>query len=429
MPSIDENGENLAPNGGDAPRKSVGRMLEIDCPADVAMENILEKLKLLDYDRDFCKTKRPPWAPLSKSYFAVPSPKNNQNEQFFYFTSLIAWLLTQAGRKFATPEQFDDPNNTCANILQELKSTGFATPSYPPAKLKQGYGDAVCGVLDNLLDYVMEKKAFVFRKPIYQNDGYAEETAEDVGEDGPGMEIATVDVPDAPENDEELEYHQGRNVGGSTTPGREGGGAKGAEPELDESVAVIEGRVDPAEWKLELERVGPKLKITLAADTKDWRSHLEQAHSHKKEIEGLLPESRTQLDRVRDEVGTELEKIGTRERFLNNQFDALIMEYRLVRERFTEVQERHSKSSEAISELTSELGRVTEELEEVKRILEERGSNISDATPVVKIKEALGTLKTELLDMEVRIGVVEHSLLQVSQKDKGRLPGVRAKAR
>ena len=31
--------------------------------------------------------------------------------------------------------------------------------------------------------------------------------------------------------------------------------------------------------------------------------------------------------------------------------------------------------------------------------------------------------------MEVRIGVVEHSLLQVSQKDKGRLPGVRAKAR
>lgn len=40
------------------------------------------------------------------------------------------------------------------------------------------------------------------------------------------------------------------------------------EPDVDESVALIEARVDPAEWKLEVERVGPKLKITLAADTK-----------------------------------------------------------------------------------------------------------------------------------------------------------------
>jgi estrogen-related receptor beta like 1 len=154
-----------------------------------------------------------------------------------------------------------------------------------------------------------------------------------------------VDVVEVEDDGDEMEYlPSGRTTGGgSAIPGREGAVVhKGGEPELDESVAVIEGRVDPAEWKLELERVGPKLKITLAADTKDWRSHLEQAHSHKKEIESLLPESRSQLDRVRDDVGTELEKIGTRERFLNNQFDALIMEYRLVRERFTEVQVRCS---------------------------------------------------------------------------------------
>lgn len=56
-------------------------------------------------------------------------------------------------------------------------------------------------------------------------------------------------------------------------------------------------------------------------------------------------------------------------------------------------QERYGKSSEAISELTNELGRVTEELAEVQRVLEERGSNISDTSPVVKIKEAINTLK------------------------------------
>lgn len=30
---------------------------QIDCTADVAMENIVEKLRLLDYEREFCKTK------------------------------------------------------------------------------------------------------------------------------------------------------------------------------------------------------------------------------------------------------------------------------------------------------------------------------------------------------------------------------------
>ena len=63
------------------------------------------------------------------------------------------------------------------------------------------------------------------------------------------------------------------------------------------------------------------------------------------------------------------------------------------------MQERHSKSSETISELTNELGRVSEELEEVKRVLEERGSNISDTSPVVKIKEALTTLKVHIISL------------------------------
>ena len=37
-------------------------------------------------------------------------------------------------------------------------------------------------------------------------------------------------------------------------------------------------QVDPAAWKLELERVGPKLRIVMAAaDANDWRNHLDEA--------------------------------------------------------------------------------------------------------------------------------------------------------
>jgi estrogen-related receptor beta like 1 len=38
--------------------------------------------------------------------------------------------------------------------------------------------------------------------------------------------------------------------------------------------------VDPVQWKLEVERVAPLLKVTLANDNKDWRVHLQQLQFH-----------------------------------------------------------------------------------------------------------------------------------------------------
>jgi hypothetical protein len=41
-------------------------------------------------------------------------------------------------------------------------------------------------------------------------------------------------------------------------------------------------QVDPTAWRLEVERVGPRLRILLNADAKDWRSHLEEVQQHSK---------------------------------------------------------------------------------------------------------------------------------------------------
>ena len=41
-------------------------------------------------------------------------------------------------------------------------------------------------------------------------------------------------------------------------------------------------QIDPTAWRLEVERVAPKLRITLNADAKDWRSHLEEVQQHSK---------------------------------------------------------------------------------------------------------------------------------------------------
>ena len=56
---------------------------------------------------------------------------------------------------------------------------------------------------------------------------------------------------------------------------------------------------------------------------------------------------------------------------------------------------------------------VLQDLEDKKTELDERGSNISDSSPVVRIKAAIKSIKVELQQMSVRTGVLQHQLLQV----------------
>ncbi|GBG73951.1 hypothetical protein CBR_g17666 [Chara braunii] len=392
--------------GGERRRSiSVGRSVESEMTADILMEFVVEKLKLLNYEKDFCRRRKPPWPLLHRFYFAMPS--GNPNEQFFYFSSLVSWLLGLAGRKVNPPGQFDDPNATCISILVELRDLGFAQASFPPAKLKQGYGDLVCSILDGLASFVLEKQRFVFRPPIHPSDeGIVEETDIDVTADDMAEIAEEMVIPGLEEEEpfmQEVERENDFGISGDA-----------------EATAVLESKVDPHEWKLELERVGPQLRVTAVADVKDWRTHLDQTKQMHEQITKHLPECKFQLEKVESEVASALEKLGTREKYINTQLDQLTQEYRAVRNRLSEVQDKHNKSMVNVSELTNELARVTEELERVKRVMDERGNDISDASPLINIKNAIQRLKAELKQMEVRIGVVEHNLLQVNLKQRNK---------
>lgn len=90
-----------------------------------------------------------------------------------YSVIQVSWLLTLSGRPFQPPQQYDDPNLTCTNILSELREAGFAPASFPPTKLRQGYGDAVCSILNALCDLTLELTNFSFQAPVYLAETYA----------------------------------------------------------------------------------------------------------------------------------------------------------------------------------------------------------------------------------------------------------------
>ncbi|KAM8850451.1 intraflagellar transport protein 57 homolog isoform 1-T1 [Spinachia spinachia] len=376
----------------------------------VVMTFLLEKLKVLNYEEDVLTKHN--MKSLSRHYF-VSSPflASNPGEQFYMFTIIAAWLINEAGRPFAEPQEYDEPNATVSNILAELRALGV-TVDFPPSKLKAGSGEHVCFVLDRLADEALRRRGFSFRRPNYPTETTEEES---VMEDDAELTLSKVEEEMIEEPDDEDEDNM---------MDLEALKLRTSHPEAQTSSKpdeILEATVEVAEWSLEVERVLPQLKVTVRTDNKDWRIHVDQMHQHRDGIKSSLQEATSYLDRLQEDISRTLEKVSSREKYINGQLELLIQEHRGAQAKLSEAKERYQQASGGVTERTRVLAQISEELERVKQEMEEKGSSMSDGAPVVKIKQSLTKLKQEVLQMDVRIGVVEHTLLQAKLKEKSNM--------
>ena len=92
--------------------------------------------------------------------------------------------------------------------------------------------------------------------------------------------------------------------------------------------------VDTGDWEMEVERVLPQLRISTRTDAKDWHSHLEQINHHRSSIEAAFNDSRGCLKRLQEELSRGLDKINSREKYINSQIDRVLTEYRCAQVRY-----------------------------------------------------------------------------------------------
>uniref|UniRef100_A0AAR2J261 Intraflagellar transport protein 57 homolog n=1 Tax=Pygocentrus nattereri TaxID=42514 RepID=A0AAR2J261_PYGNA len=355
----------------------------------VVMEDLLDKLKLLDYEEQVLVKHN--MKPLSRHYFvASPYTANNPGEQFYMFSVIAAWLITLCGRPFETPQEHDDPNATVSNVLSQLRALGGLV-DFPPSKLKSGSGEHVCYVLDRLAEEALKSRDFIWKKPLYPSEELEEES---VMEDDAELTLSKV---------EEMTSCHTSSM-------------NWARPEM-----ILESVTDSAEWNLEVERVLPQLKVTIRSDVKDWRIHVSQMHQHQDGIKTSLKEAKGYLDKLLEEISKTQEKVGSREKYINSQLEHLITDYRNAQSKLSEAKELYQQGSGGVTERTRTLAEISEELEKVKQEMEEKGSSMSDGAPVVKIRQSLTKLKQEIQQMDVRMGVVEHTLLQAKLKEKNNM--------
>uniref|UniRef100_A0A4X2L7H1 Intraflagellar transport protein 57 homolog n=1 Tax=Vombatus ursinus TaxID=29139 RepID=A0A4X2L7H1_VOMUR len=282
---------------------------------------------------------------------------------------------------------------------------------FPPSKLKSGHGEHVCYVLDCLAEEALKYVGFSWKRPVYPVEELEEET---VPEDDAELTVNKVDEEIVEEETDNEENFIDLNVLKAQT----------YRLDMNESAKqedILESTTDAAEWNLEVERVLPQLKVTIRTDNKDWRIHVDQMHQHKGEIESALKETKGFLDKLHNEISRTLEKISSREKYINNQLEHLIQEYRAAQAQLSEARERYQQGNGGVTERTRILSEITEELEKVKQEMEEKGSSMTDGAPLVKIKQSLTKLKQETVQMDIRIGVVEHTLLQSKLKEKSNM--------
>ncbi|XP_063249893.1 intraflagellar transport protein 57 homolog [Prinia subflava] len=371
----------------------------------VLMEDLLDKLKLLSYEEEALR--RHNMRPLSRHYFALPT---NPGEQFFMFCTLAAWLISKAGRPFEQPQECDDPNAVISSVLAELRSFGRPV-DFPPSKLKTGCGEQVCYVLDCLAEEALKHTGFSWKRPVYPTE---EPEEEEITEDDAELTLSKLEEDVAEEESDNEENYIDLNVLKAQT-------SRSNMNDTAKQEEILQSTTDAAEWNLEVERVLPQLKVTVRTDNKDWRIHADQMHQHKDGIDTSLTKARGYLDKLHDEISRTLEKINSREKYINNQLEHLVQEYRSARALLSEAKEKYQEGSGGVTERIRVLSEVTEALEKVKQETEEKGSSMTDGAPLVKIKQALTKLRQETIQMDIQIGVMEHTLLQSKLKEKSNM--------
>uniref|UniRef100_A0A7S2VU57 Intraflagellar transport protein 57 homolog n=1 Tax=Norrisiella sphaerica TaxID=552664 RepID=A0A7S2VU57_9EUKA len=361
------------------------------------MEDVLEKLKILDYETKFLAPRRD-FKPLHKCFFSVPT---TPSEQFPYFAALAGWLLTVSGIDFVKWSDFDeDPNSISQSVLSECERLGFRA-DFPVSKLRHGSGDAVCAVLNFLSDCALKKMGFAVVAPIYTMADFVEEAQVDeeaeIGDECDEIIDEAENVSPYAAYNSQLEMK--------------------AKEEEDRAVAhVVESNVDPAKWSLELERVGPMLKWRSlqqsALSSHEWRSHLDQSSKHESLVNDRFQSVRSILISVGTKMQEAVERIAAKESHINKDFEHLGTDFRTRQKALDTIQERYNELSQSVTDLTAELSKKTEAVEQVKSQMTEHNDKITDTSPLNKISSSLAQLRKEITDMELRIGVVSQTLLQ-----------------
>ena len=68
--------------------------------------------------------------------------------------------------------------------------------------------------------------------------------------------------------------------------------------------------------------------------------------------------------------------------------------------------------------MENDLSEINERLSQVERKIEDTGNKFNDNSPLQKIKKSIAQVKADIKGIDIRIGVVSNTLLQLKLKER-----------
>lgn len=120
------------------------------------------------------------------------------------------------------------------------------------------------------------------------------------------------------------------------------------------------------------------------------------------------------LESVAHDVATVQQRLLAKEDTILNggKYADAIERYRNAKDRLDSLQTEHTTLSSMVADETQELTDLITRLDATKKSIKDKGRRMTDTTPLIRIKTAIQTVREEMREMDVRIGILSHLLLQ-----------------
>ena len=384
-------------------------------------ELVFEKLRLLNYETKFLRSYRKTHnlKALPKNFFASDKVKCNL-PQFYTFICLSSWLLQTCGSVIETPDETDDPSEMIDNIINEAKALGVKDlAKLNLMNLARGHGEHVVFFLLNLTETAIESQKFSWKQmevPEVNDDpdsasltSKKSKKSRDGDSDDDDDDSIIDEVGEIQEKDQILVQDNYFKLHGSSAMIRENSAltTKKSKKQRHNSSE------NPYEWQQEVERVAPKLKVVAHLDTTDWRARLDQLGLNNSKVDEETSKIGPKIKVLENSISTYIQTLTNQQKGLNSLMGPKLTSLRKVQEQLHEAKLNFESQNGNLQGDNDELEDLNEQIASIKRQTEERGSAMTDASPVSRLKAALERLRTENQGMKLQAAVLENQLTQM----------------
>ena len=334
---------------------------------------------------------------MTKTYFCQKNGRGG--EQNVYFIALASWLVNQCGGKISSDQKYDDPVTLASNLLTEMKNVGIEC-GVPPNQLR--HDTPICIVLLSLVDKVIQKIGFSFKKPkLEEKKGNSKEDGLDIEDELPDLINNEIDYGDDINGEEKKTVNE-KN--------------KKDNEEKDDGTGIMFSGTTQEDWQRELEKVSMKLKLDYGKintnGTSEWREHIQQIKQGGEKFNTAIPESRAVLENLSSEIDKSLEKIIKKEELLSKNHENIISDYKEKhKDRNIQINE-YQQLNETVEEMKREAEEVNDKIAQANEKYDKLSKKISDTSKLGNVKQAIQNLQNENISLDMKINILNHSILK-----------------